>query len=573
MRDAGACDETFASYGISGLTKMARMPQKRRARKPSARGRVAASVVPGVALDPLSREPLQRQLYAALRDAIRALTIPAGTRLPSTRFLAESLALSRTTVSLAYEQLRAEGYLRGRERSGSFVNALLPDDALLATRPGGMPNEGATRQATKARRAQPSSKRDLSPSERGRVLSTLVVSSTPTPGGSPPICFRMGTPALDRFPLSLWGTLLARRWRALTAAQLAYGDPAGLPTVREAIASYARQARAVRCDASQVIVVSGAQQGFDLVARVLLDVGDTAVVEDPGYRGIRAALIAAGAKVAPVPIDAQGLDVTAMRSLVPHARMACVTPSHQFPLGVTMSAPRRHAMLEWARATDGWILEDDFDSEYRFRARPLPSLQGMDDSSRVLYIGTFSKTLFPALRLGYLIVPPALVATFTSARAAVDRHPPTLEQSVLADFIGEGHFARHVRRMRALYAERQETLLSLLERDLGEFVDGERMEAGMHLVAWLREPLTRHANVIDRRVAAAALERGVAAVALSALTTHSPPRPALLLGFSAHDEASMRRGVATLRDAVLDVVREGPRSSLRGGGTMRKANR
>lgn len=544
---------------------MARIVPKHRARNPRGRGRVAASVVPPVALDPHSGQPLQRQLYAALRDAIRAAALPAGTRLPSTRFLAESLALSRTTVSLAYEQLRAEGYVRGRERSGTFVNALLPDDTLVAARPGALPNERMSPRGAQTRTKPLSGKRLLSPSARGRLLTTLVVSSTPSRGGSPPICFRMGTPALDRFPYSLWGKLLSRRWRALTAAQLAYGDPAGLLVLREAIAAYARQARAVQCDASQVIVVSGAQQGFDLVARALLDVGDTAVVEDPGYRGIRAALTAAGATVAPVAIDAQGLDVAAMRADVPDARMACVTPSHQFPLGVTMSAPRRHALLEWARAGDGWILEDDFDSEYRFRARPLPSLQGMDDASRVLYIGTFSKTLFPALRLGYLIVPRPLVPTFTQARAAVDRHPATLEQSVLADFIGEGHFARHVRRMRALYAERQETLLSLLELELGEFLVGERMEAGMHLVAWLRGTLARRGPTVDRRIAAAAHERGVAAVALSALTTHDTPRPALLLGFSAHDEAAMRRGVATLRAVVQDVARGGARSAARGG--------
>jgi GntR family transcriptional regulator / MocR family aminotransferase len=303
-----------------------------------------------------------------------------------------------------------------------------------------------------------------------------------------------------------------------------------------------------------VIVVSGAQQAFDLIARVLLDAGDVAAVEDPGYRGTRAALSAAGAALAPVPLDAEGLDVAALRTLAPRARVVCVTPSHQFPLGVTMSASRRLALLEWARVTEGWIVEDDFDSEYRFRGRPLPSLQGMDDARRVLYVGTFSKTLFPALRLGYLIVPSELVDVFMRARAVVDRHPPTLEQAVLAEFIAEGHLARHVRRMRALYAERQELLLTLVASELGEFLEGERMEAGMHLVAWMRPLPSRPSQPVDQRLARAALNEGVAAVALTSLATNAPCRPALLLGFAAHDDMSMRRGVAQLRIAANIVA-------------------
>lgn len=560
--DSGAGECTAASYAKTGLMKMARIAQTVKAR-PRPAHRVSAAVVPSVVLDVHAREPLQRQLYTALRDAIRSARIPAEARLPSTRLLAESLAVSRTTVSLAYEQLCAEGYVRGHERSGTFVNALLPDETLHAERLHAMPNE--------RRVAQRSS---LTPrlSSRGESIAPLVVSSSASLGGAPPICFRMGTPALDQFPVALWGRLLGKRWRSLTASQLAYGDPAGLPRLREAIASYARQARAVRCDASQVIVVSGAQQAFDLIARVLLDVGDTAAVEDPGYRGIRAALSAAGARLLPIAVDRDGLDVAALgahvqRARSQRARMVCVTPSHQFPLGVTMSASRRLALLEWAQTTKGWIVEDDFDSEYRFRGRPLPSLQGMDDGARVLYIGTFSKTLFPALRLGYLIVPSSLVAAFRSARAVVDRHPPALEQSVLADFIAEGHFARHVRRMRALYAERQECLLACLERELGDFLDGERMEAGMHLVAWLRPRIARRMTgmdariarrmmAIDARIAAAALTRGVAAVALSTLAIGTRPSPALLLGFAAHDEATMRRGVATLRESILSIVGE-----------------
>ena len=560
---------------------MARNAQIDNARLARVSGRVAATPIPGMALDAASAEPLHRQLYAALRDAILTARLRPGARLPSTRLLAESLELSRTTVALAYDQLRAEGYVRGRERSGTFVTSLLPEEALAAPPPSVVPAVPSSALAVSRPSAvgrgvaRPSAAGGVpgawtggasstgapsggAPSARGRLIDSLLVSSTSTPGGSPPIAFRLGTPALDRFPFTLWGALLSRRWRALTASQLSYGDPAGYAPLREAIATYARQARGAACEASQVIVVSGAQQAFDLVARVLLDPGDTVAVEDPGYRGARAAFVAAGATLAPVPVDREGMDVARLRAVAPRARLACVTPSHQFPLGVTMSARRRLALLEWARAAGAWIVEDDFDSEYRFRGRPLPSLHGMDAAGCVLYVGTFSKTLFPALRLGYLIVPSPLVDVFARARATVDRHPSALEQAVLAEFIAEGHFARHVRRMRALYAERQEVLLSLLGSELGALLEGERMEAGMHLVAWLRDDGDddggERGNVDrDRRLAAAALDAGVAAVALGSLATHTPARGALLLGFAAFDDEAMRRGVGRLRQAAGEL--------------------
>lgn len=466
----------------------------------------------------------------------------AGTRLPSSRLLAESLGVSRTTVALALDQLGAEGYVEGRERSGTFVARALPDDHLHVRRPAPPP-----------RRARQAHAVPASPlSERGRLLETLTVSSVTRPAPAGMRAFRLGTPALDNFPFALWGRLLARRWRGVSAAQLGYGHAAGCAPLRAAIAAHVRQARAVDCEAEQVIVVSGAQQAFDLVARVLLDPGDVAAVEDPGYRGTRAALVAAGARLAHIPVDREGMQVAALHALptppaqAAGARLACVTPSHQFPLGVTMSAPRRLALLEWARATGGWIVEDDFDSEYRFRGHPLPSLHGLDTAARVLYVGTFSKTLFPALRLGYLVVPPALVHAFVSARAATDRHPSALEQAVVADFIAEGHFARHVRRMRALYAERQEQLLALLAAELGDVMEGERADAGMHLVAWLR------AGWRDAALASRAHELGVTAVPLSDLAHRPLAREALLLGFAAFDAATMRDGVAALRRAAAD---------------------
>ncbi len=286
----------------------------------------------------------------------------------------------------------------------------------------------------------------------------------------------------------------------------------------------------MRCEASQVIVVNGAQQAVDLAARVLLDPGDTAWVEDPGYQGARGALIAAGIRLAPVPVDAEGLDVRRGARAAPGARLVYVTPSHQYPLGVTMSLNRRLALLEWASASGAWILEDDYDSEYRYAGRPLAALQGLDTAGRVIYVGTFSKVLFPALRLGYLVVPPELVDAFVAARALADRHSPSVTQAALADFIDGGHFARHVRRTRALYAERQAALVRAAQRTLGGLLEVAPAEAGMHLMGWL--PV----GVDDRVAARAALgpRRGRAA----ALGLSSPGDSSLGSG---RTDAGLRR--------------------------------
>jgi len=504
-----------------------------------------------VALDPRTGVSLQRQLYEALRDAILDRRLAPGTRLPGSRPLAESLEVSRTTVALVFEQLRAEGYLRGRARSGTFVAHVVPDVHLRAAPPA----PAAGRRAHRDRVSHPggtdatAQRSAASPapalSRRGTLLAGVSVTSSPMHALTGARAFRLGTPALDHFPLQLWGRLLARRWRRLTAPQLAYAEPYGAPALRAAIASYVRHARAVRCEAEQVIVVSGAQQAFDLCARVLLDPGDGAAIEDPGYRGTRAALVAAGASLVPIPVDPDGLVVASLESLPVAPRLACVTPSHQFPLGVTLSAARRLALLEWARRHSAWIVEDDFDSEYRFHGRPLPSLQGMDRDGRVVYVGTFSKTLFPALRLGYLIAPPSLVEPFARARAAIDRHPSTLEQVVLADFIADGHFARHVRRMRGLYAERQETLLALLA-GRAPWLEPTPVDAGMHLVAWL--PPTCN----DQHLAVRALDAGVVASALGALSLSPLSRGALLLGFAGFDGDAMSRAL----DVLGRVARE-----------------
>jgi GntR family transcriptional regulator/MocR family aminotransferase len=348
-------------------------------------------------------------------------------------------------------------------------------------------------------------------------------------------------PALEEFPRALWARLTARRWRRPPV--LGYGDVSGFAPLREAIAQYVRAGRGARCTADQVIVVSGSQQGVDLAARVLLDPDDTVWMEDPGYAGARTALLASGARLEPVPVDGDGLVVDAGRARAPRARMAYVSPSHQFPMGVTMSAGRRLALLRWAAQAGAWVVEDDYDSEFRYDARPLACLQGMDEAGRVVYVGTFSKTLVPAIRLGYLVVPDSLIDAFRAARAAADRHSPTVDQAVLADFLAEGHFGRHVRRMRKLYAERQDALIEAIVA-AGWPAEEAPSAAGMHLVAWLADGMN------DEEASERAAAAGVEAAPLSRYAARRPPRGGLLLGWAGYPPAAIREAADRLARAV-----------------------
>ncbi|MBA3826972.1 MAG: PLP-dependent aminotransferase family protein, partial [Ktedonobacterales bacterium] len=360
--------------------------------------------------------------------------------------------------------------------------------------------------------------------------------------------FRTGIPDLAGFPFDVWGQIAARHWRAPDLNWLGYGDPAGYLPLRAAIAGYLGEARAVRCTPEQIIITNGSQGGIDLAARVLLDPGDAVWMEDPGYAGARGALVGAGMRLIPVPVGPEGLEVATGEALCPTARLAYVSPSHQYPLGVTMSLRRRLDLLAWAKQAGAWVLEDDYDSEYRYTGRPLAALQGLDSSGRVIYIGTFSKVLFPALRLGYVVVPPDLVQPFGAARALIDRHSPTVDQAILADFIAEGHFARHIRRMRERYAERQGVLAAELRRILPNHLAVTSAAAGMFLVATL--PAGSNDRTLTQRLAA----RGITAGALS-IYYHGPaPRHALLLGYAAFTPQQIRTGVATL----ATVLRSAP---------------
>ena len=465
-------------------------------------------------LDRGAASPLHRQLCDALREAILGGLLRPGQRCPSTRALAEDLGVSRLTVLSAYEQLVHEGYLRGRVGFGTIVSPRLPAEAPLA--------------------------------ESGHAGGRPGVPPPRDVGGLRP--FRLSLPALDRFPVALWGRLAARHARALTPDQMAYGDPAGLGALRDAIAEHLRTSRAVRCEASDVVVVSGSQMALRVCADVLLKPGDRVAVEEPGYPGAHVALSAGGAELVPVPVDGEGLVVEALSALGPRVRAVYVTPSHQYPLGASMSAARRLALLDWAERSSAWIIEDDYDSEYRYVSRPLGALQGMGGSGRVLYVGTFSKVLFPSLRIGYLVVPETLAPAVLAAREALDLFSPALPQLVLVEFLREGHFARHVRRTRGEYARRRRALLEGLERHCGGLLAVHNADAGLHVATTLPQ------GVDDAALVARLAEEGLTATALSSCYLGRDRRSGLLLGFGGADveatAAATERLGATLRAAL-----------------------
>ena len=337
--------------------------------------------------------------------------------------------------------------------------------------------------------------------------------------------FQVGLPALDLFPHAAWAKVVARHVRAETADQLAYSDPAGLRSLRVAIAEHLRTSRAVRCSADQILIVPGSQAALRLATTTLLEPDDRVVIEEPGYFGAHRAFRAAGAQLVPVPVDAEGLNVAALQRRGATIRAVYVTPSHQYPLGMTMSATRRFALLDWAARHEAWILEDDYDSEFRYVSRPVGALQGMDAHGRVIYIGTFSKALFPAVRVGYVVVPPPLWTRFVESRFAFDMFTPTLYQRVLADFLRTGHFARHLRRMRSVYLERRDALLRGLDRHCRDLVRVYNSDAGLHVTVLLRD------GADDQDVIARLGRRGVAAHSLSNSYVGPAPKQGLLLGF------------------------------------------
>ncbi len=477
-----------------------------------------------IRIDARGRKGLQQQVYAAVRHRILEGALAPGTRLPSSRALAEDLRVSRTTTLLAYEQLLAEGYLTARHGSGTFVAQELPDD---------LPRQASPRRVARAKHPQLS--------RRGVALASNPPTARKISG--PPRAFRLGAPALDLFPLRLWSQLVARRLRSTTMAQLDYTDSAGFAGLRAAIAEHVQTTRGTRCAAEQVLIVAGAQRGLQMLCTVLLDPGDYVWLEEPGYPGARSALTGAGARIVPVRVDSHGLDVAAAMRHAPKARMAYVTPSNQFPLGVPMSLMRRLALLKWASRAGAWVVEDDYDSEFRYGTRPFPCLHGLDADGRVIYIGTFAKSVFPALRLGFVIVPADLHDKLTAARRAADLHPPLLEQMALTDFIAGGHYARHLRRMRLAYRERLEALTEAATRLCGGALRLRTVQTGLHAVADLD-------GVDEGRVFEEARERGIEVAPLGMYFVGRRKANGLLLGFAATRPEVLRRGMERLAASI-----------------------
>src|SRR5579863_3738772 len=482
--------------------------------------KVSSAIMPIISIDRQAQRPLHRQIYDGYREAILGGTLRPGQRVPSTRALAAELGVSRIPVLTAYAQLLAEGYFESRVGRGTAVSLSLPDKAALA----------------KLRTVRvPSPQRiALHPSLPDSIENMF----WPRGLGA----FSVGQIAFDGFPFRVWNRLVTRHCRH-TTGHLDYGNPMGLKHLREAIAVYLGAARGVRCVAEQIMIVSGSQQALDICIRVLLDPGSRVWMEEPGYRFARSAFAVNGCCMVPVPVDDEGLNVAAGTKLSRKARAVLVTPSHQYPLGVTMSASRRMQLLDWAEQSQSWILEDDYDSDYRYESLPISSLQGLDRNSRVVYIGTLSKVLFPSLRLGYLVIPDGLVERFRVCRVAMDIGPSTFFQAVVADFIREGHFSRHIRRMRSLYHERRNVLINSIGNELRPGVEITGAQAGMHLCI-IRD------GIRDREIADRAARANLWLVPLSSSYAGKAFRPGFILGFGSTRPEEMPRAIRKLRSLL-----------------------
>lgn len=473
----------------------------------------------GIQLDP--RQGLARQLYQALRERILDGRLQSRTRLPASRELASLLGVSRNTVTRAFDQLYAEGYVQGRIGAGTYVAELSG-----AARPAPLPAAGPAPSA---------------------ALRRLAAHHLAAPLEGAPRAFRVGVPAFDLFPFETWARLSARFWRKPSAARLGYGDPAGDGQLRELIAAYLRNSRGLHCDPAQILITCGAQQAISLCAQLLVEPGDRVAVENPGYRAAGHAFAVAGAQLVGIGVDGEGLDTAALER-AGRCRLAYVTPSHQYPTGVTLSLARRLELLDWAERNDGWIVEDDYDGEYRYRGTPLAPLAALDRQGRVLYVGTFCKIAFPALRLGYLLLPAALAESFARRRALDMRHSEIGTQAVMAEFIAAGHFQRHIRRMRSAARARRDALLEGWPRDIPGCAAMPAVDAGLHLCVRV-DSLAR-----ERELIAAAARVGVELNALSDywLADTALPvdnRAGLVLGFAAVAPAQIAEALQALRQA------------------------
>jgi GntR family transcriptional regulator/MocR family aminotransferase len=484
--------------------------------------------LPTLAIDRNAATPLHKQIYDGYRTAILGGDLSPGQQIPSSRDLTSALSVSRFPVLNAYAQLLAEGYLETRAGAGTFVSSSLPEQLMSVSQPAG--------------NLEPSTSGPRPVSRRSSLYPSFSFAPRMRSWGS----FGVHQPALDQFPFKIWSNLVVRHTRNPQANAIHHVDPRGSERFRIAICNYLRTARGVKCEPDQVIVVSGSQQALDLTARVLLDPGNSVWVEEPGYPLQHNLLVGAGCHLISVPVDREGMDIAAAIKRAPRARAAFVTPSHQYPLGSTMGASRRIQLLNWAQNAGAWIVEDDYDSEYRFESLPVPSLHGLDMNSRVIYIGTFSKVLFPSLRLGYIVAPRDLVDRFVAVRFSMDIFPPYLYQEVLSDFINEGHFTRHLRKMRQVYKARRSALVENLAQEFSSN-DGFEVhgaEAGMHLA------MTLPTGFSDQELCAKAAKERLWLWPLSPTYRSEKPRQGFILGFGSTPTDRVPKAVRQMRSVL-----------------------
>lgn len=481
-----------------------------------------------IALDSYLPKPLHQQIYEELRRAILTGRLLPGQKIPSTRALAKSLGLSRTTVTQSYEQLLSEGYLQTIIGSGTYICAQLPDDLLHSV--------------PVVTDAKKNTSRIKFSRQGARLTKTLFSLQTEI---NVTINFRYGRPALKDFPQKLWSKLLSRHCK-MDLDWLDYTtDFQGYLPLRVAIAHYLARARAIQCDSKQIIITNGTQQALDLVMRLFIDPGDSIVIEDPGYLSARRVFLSHGVNLVPVPVDTSGLMVEKLANIDgERIRMVYVTPSHQFPTGFTLSLPRRLELLGWAQQHNALILENDYDSEYRYGERPVPALQGLDQNACVVYTGTFSKVLFPSLRIGYLVVPPDLVSLFAQVKWLSDRQLPTLEQKVLAEFIADGYLESHIRKMRSLYEQRRQVLVEALNTHFGEQVTIFGENAGIHIMVKF------HTHLNDETIIERAETVGVGLMSAHSTYLNSYHQGEFILGYAELDKIQIQEGVNRLAKAL-----------------------
>ncbi|WP_019694329.1 PLP-dependent aminotransferase family protein [Pseudomonas fluorescens] len=498
----------------------------------------------GIELD--RRQGLSRQLYQALRLRVLDGRLVSGTRLPASRDLAAALSISRNSVVRAYDQLYAEGFIEGRVGDGTYV-AQLPDTALPAKK---LSTKVSTGLPTGLSTGLSTNWLDLPVVTSSKVIHSGALERVekhhlPRPPSGPPRAFRVGVPAFDLFPFEVWAKLNAAFWRKPDLQQLCYGAPEGDERLRGLIAAYLRSSRGMQCSAEQIVITSGAQQGISLCAQLLVEPGDGVAVENPGYRAAGHAFAVAGARLHGVSVDNDGINCAELAELS-DCRLAYVTPSHQYPTGVIMSLARRLELLAWAERTDGWIIEDDYDGEYRYSGAPLAPLAALDRQGRVLYVGTFGKVAFPALRLGYLVLPMGLVDAFSQRRAVDVRHSEVSTQAVMAEFMAAGHFQRHIRRMRRAALSRRNTLLAGWPVDIPGVGSLPSVAAGLHLTVAV-DTQARERELIEKAASVDVEINGLSNYWLPDSCTPSDQRAGLVLGFAAVPEAAISAALGRLK--------------------------